>query len=188
LPADLLQTGFAIRNSLLDGDGLADTGISLQVHPSRSGDACDPNLVVSLVVQFSNGQTFDYGFTPTRSNPMGYYFGCALPQPLRFSPSQIAIVQESLLRGRRSELIAKRMAPPLSAFSDANGWSAAQYYSTIDFPDVNGDAFADVCGRGSAGVWCAISNGTSFGTATQWTGNFDDALGWNGAQYYSIRT
>src|SRR5262245_35271019 len=26
-----------------------------------------------------------------------------------------------------------------SSFSDANGWNQAQYYSTIQFPDVNGD-------------------------------------------------
>ena len=47
-----------------------------------------------------------------------------------------------------------------SQFSDANGWNTAPYYSTIDFPDINGDSASDVCGRGFGGVWCAVDDGT----------------------------
>jgi len=73
-----------------------------------------------------------------------------------------------------------------SDFSDANGWTGQQYYSTIRFIDVNGDGKADVCGRGSTGIDCALSNGTSFGTATLWQQGFSDSNGWNaGPQYYS---
>ena len=35
-----------------------------------------------------------------------------------------------------------------SDYSDPLGWAAPQYYSTIAFPDVNGDGKADVCRRG----------------------------------------
>jgi hypothetical protein len=71
-----------------------------------------------------------------------------------------------------------------SSFSDANSWNQAQYYGTIQFPDVNGDGRADVCGRGALGVYCALSNGSSFGSAVLWNGDFSDANSWNQPQYY----
>ncbi|MGK3969329.1 FG-GAP-like repeat-containing protein [Sorangium sp. So ce118] len=72
-----------------------------------------------------------------------------------------------------------------SVFSDSNGWTQPKYYSTIRFADVNADGRDDVCGRGSDGVWCAVSTGTSFGTATKWSTNFTDAYGWDTLEYYS---
>jgi hypothetical protein len=72
-----------------------------------------------------------------------------------------------------------------SAFSDANNWDEYQYYSTLEFPDVDGDGKADVCGRGSGGIWCARSNGTSFTGLAPWTSFFSDAGGWDaGPKYY----
>jgi phenylacetate-coenzyme A ligase PaaK-like adenylate-forming protein len=75
----------------------------------------------------------------------------------------------------------------MPSFSDAETWnSGPQYYSTIEFPDVNGDGRADVCGRGGGGVYCALSSGTTFGPATLWQPSFSDVNGWNsGPQYYS---
>ena len=70
-------------------------------------------------------------------------------------------------------------------FSDASGWNQPQYYSTIQFPDVNGDGKADVCGRGIGGIYCALSTGSSFGPATLWNGDFSDASGWAAPQYNS---
>jgi len=74
-----------------------------------------------------------------------------------------------------------------SHFSDAANWdSSPAYYSTIRFPDLNGDGRADVCGRGAGGIVCALSNGAGFGTLTVWQSHFSDAAGWNaGAKYYS---
>ncbi|MEO8800167.1 MAG: GH25 family lysozyme, partial [Polyangiaceae bacterium] len=69
------------------------------------------------------------------------------------------------------------------AWSDANGWNAEKYYSTIRFADVNGDGKADVCGRASTGMICELSNGTGFPTeiaGPAWT----DAAGWDKPQYY----
>jgi hypothetical protein len=74
-----------------------------------------------------------------------------------------------------------------AAFSDADNWSLGpQYYSTIRFPDLNNDGRADVCGRGGAGVFCALSTGTSFGAATLWETAFSDANQFNlGPEFYS---
>jgi hypothetical protein len=69
-------------------------------------------------------------------------------------------------------------------FSDANGWSADKYYSTIRFPDLNGDGMADVCGRGSTGLFCGISDGESFTNVHLWSDAFSDANGWNTASHY----
>ena len=73
-------------------------------------------------------------------------------------------------------------------FSDANGWNNAPYWNTLAFADVNGDAKADLCGRGLAGEYCELSSGGSFGNAVLWEGTFSDANGWNTAPYWgSIR-
>jgi peptidoglycan/xylan/chitin deacetylase (PgdA/CDA1 family) len=68
-----------------------------------------------------------------------------------------------------------------SEFTDAGGWSAPEYGSTIQFGDVNNDGRADVCGRGFNRVACALSTGSSFSSATDWTpqnGIFSDFDGW----------
>src|SRR5687767_8044795 len=72
-----------------------------------------------------------------------------------------------------------------TAFSDANGWTAAKYYATIRLADVSNDGRADVCGRGSLGVNCGVSSGSSFATPTLWSSAFSDANGWGSVQYYS---
>jgi hypothetical protein len=46
-----------------------------------------------------------------------------------------------------------------SQFSDALGWgSDPSYWSTIQFADVNGDGWVDVCGRSPAGIICAFND------------------------------
>ncbi len=68
-------------------------------------------------------------------------------------------------------------------FSDAKGWDEARYYETIQYADLNGDGKDDVCGRGAAGMRCALSNGTSFGPVTLW-GHFSDEGSWGAHDYY----
>ena len=64
-------------------------------------------------------------------------------------------------------------------FSDALGWgSSPAYFQTVQFPDVNGDGKADVCGRGVSGVVCALSDGAQFLAPSQWSMEFSDASGW----------
>ncbi len=70
------------------------------------------------------------------------------------------------------------------AWADNVGWTGVQYYSTIQFADVNGDGKADVCARAAAGIQCAISDGTGFPTTI--TGPaWSDAQGWDKPQYYA---
>ena len=70
-------------------------------------------------------------------------------------------------------------------FGDAAQWSgSASYYATIQFPDVNGDGKADVCGRGAGGIRCALSDGTSFGASSVWQADFGDAAGWGSSPAY----
>jgi hypothetical protein len=73
----------------------------------------------------------------------------------------------------------------LPHFSDDGGWANAPYYSTIHYADVNGDGKDDVCGRGGAGVHCALSNGTTFDTFRLWGESFSDAGGWLDPSQYS---
>jgi hypothetical protein len=67
--------------------------------------------------------------------------------------------------------------------SDAAGWTAAKYYTTIQMADVNGDGKADVCGRDAAGLLCELSDGKAFSTKVSST-SFSDAAGWDVARYY----
>jgi hypothetical protein len=63
-------------------------------------------------------------------------------------------------------------------------WDGASHYHTIDFPDVNEDGKADVCGRGIAGIYCALSNGTSFGSTTLWSAFFSNDADFDLAPYF----
>lgn len=70
------------------------------------------------------------------------------------------------------------------AWSDAAGWGAARYYSTIRFADIDGDGRADLCARSSAGIRCHLSTGTGFGppiAGPAWS----DATGFGAAKYYA---
>jgi hypothetical protein len=71
-----------------------------------------------------------------------------------------------------------------SNFSDANGWNNSPYWNSIQFADVNGDSKADVCGRGITGMYCGLSNGSSFSAVAQWESSFSDANGWNASPYW----
>ncbi len=71
------------------------------------------------------------------------------------------------------------------AFSNADGWhSAESYWRTIQFADLNADGRSDVCGRGKSGIICALSIGTQFGKATQWTNAYADSRGWDDIPAY----
>jgi len=78
-------------------------------------------------------------------------------------------------------------------FTDSQGWTAASYGTTIQFADIDGDGRADVCGRGAAGIRCALANATGDGFARvhQWSfrTDFSDGDGWASASGYygSIR-
>jgi uncharacterized protein (TIGR03382 family) len=50
------------------------------------------------------------------------------------------------------------------ALSDASGWGAFEYFSTIRFADVDADGRDDVCARSAAGLHCWLSDGNGFPT------------------------
>lgn len=78
----------------------------------------------------------------------------------------------------------------LADFTDAQGWRATPYGTTIQLGDINGDGRADVCGRGSAGIYCALAQAAGgFDSAALWLAAFTDAQGWgtDSAHYGSIR-
>jgi len=58
------------------------------------------------------------------------------------------------------------------------------YYSTIRFPDVNGDGRADVCEPRQRRTELRVSSGAAFGAVSLLIPNFSDAGGWNAPQYY----
>ena len=70
------------------------------------------------------------------------------------------------------------------AWSDAAGWNAPQYYSTIQTADVDGDGRAELLARSASGIevwafdgsgWQQLPNGPPL----------SDAAGWDAAEYYS---
>lgn len=70
---------------------------------------------------------------------------------------------------------------------DANGWLNPQYHRTIQLTDIDGDGMADLCARGSGGVYCDRSTGTNFARVGV-AGDFSDLAGWNTENHYrSIR-
>ncbi|MFP2924877.1 polysaccharide deacetylase family protein [Pyxidicoccus sp. 3LG] len=76
-----------------------------------------------------------------------------------------------------------------SAFTAAL-WTQAKHSTTFQLAKVNNDSKADLCVRGTDGVWCALSSGSGFGVPTLWSQmSFDDAQGWGTAasRYKSIK-
>jgi LmbE family N-acetylglucosaminyl deacetylase len=65
-------------------------------------------------------------------------------------------------------------------FTDAAGFGASvSTYCSIRLADINGDGLADVCGRASGGLYCALNaGGTALGAASLWSSDFSDVAGW----------
>ena len=73
-------------------------------------------------------------------------------------------------------------------WSDAKGWSAMKYWSTIRLVDVNGDGRADLCARDSKALRCHLSTGTSFGEAIE-VAPLGDDTGWDDeSNYLTLRS
>ncbi len=74
-------------------------------------------------------------------------------------------------------------------FGDAT-FGGAAYYPSVRLGDIDGDGYADVCGRASTGIFCARNDKAgSFSAATAWlAGDFTDAGGWSAdAQTRTLR-
>jgi len=57
-----------------------------------------------------------------------------------------------------------------SVFCKDSGWKTDRHPRFV--ADVSGDGKADFVGFGDGGIWVAVSNGTGFNSATQWTKGF----------------
>ena len=65
-------------------------------------------------------------------------------------------------------------------FSDQGNivWKGAQYSTSFQLGDVNGDGMADLIARGPKGILVSLSNGNGFQQTSLWTASFSDASGW----------
>jgi hypothetical protein len=74
------------------------------------------------------------------------------------------------------------------AWADAQGFSAARFWTTIRMADVNGDGLDDLCVRTSADYRCHFSTGTGFETDPTVVAALADTSGWaDRSNYESLR-
>lgn len=69
-------------------------------------------------------------------------------------------------------------------WSNIDGWDDPKYYSTIQYPDINGDGKADICTRAFNGISCWLSNGAGFQYVDIAFPYMSDSNGWSDPQYY----
>ena len=69
-------------------------------------------------------------------------------------------------------------------FSDAQLWDEPQYGTTLRLGDIDRDGDDDLCGRGIAGLYCAISDRTRFARHTLWSDDFSDDDGYDHPSRY----
>lgn len=113
-------------------------------------------------------------------------------------PSQVASgiyggATSGLVKGDKTaanRILYTRFTDPAGSFINGNTWDTYYndggpwddsdvYWGTLQYPDVNGDKKADICGRAQNGIVCEISSGTGFSGPQVWTNFFDDGGGWN---------
>ena len=79
-----------------------------------------------------------------------------------------------------------RVAGP--AWSDASGWGAMPYWSTLRIIDFDGDGLGDLCARASSDLRCVRGTGSGF-SDTVIVAALSDASGWNDvSNYATLRT
>ncbi|MCC6645078.1 MAG: VCBS repeat domain-containing M23 family metallopeptidase, partial [Polyangiaceae bacterium] len=69
-------------------------------------------------------------------------------------------------------------------WSDASGFGALGYWSTLRMADLDGDGREDLCVRTSTDLRCALSTGSGFGDPVV-LGALSDANGWGNRAYYA---
>jgi hypothetical protein len=196
-PGQTVQQGQQIGLTGNVGTGVAHLHYELRFDANGNGDSTNSEIVVASFngVLYNMGANGERSFNVTSNN-------CGSSPPPS-APLNLDVEEKVDLNGDGRADLCGRAADGVHCalatgttfgsvtrwtgdFSNAGGWhQGPQYYSTIALPDVNGDGRADVCGRGSPGIYCALSSGTGFGAATVWTANFTDAGGWTTPHYYS---
>ena len=69
--------------------------------------------------------------------------------------------------------------------TDDKGWKTAEYYSTIQTGDINGDGAAEMLARGKSGIYVYKWTGTAWSEQIKGSPGWSDDAGWNKAEYYS---
>ncbi len=84
-------------------------------------------------------------------------------------------------RGQSNGIFAAMLQWSNGPFGDAQGWLTSFTGTTVQLGDINADGRADVCGRGTGGIYCAVSNGLSFINAHDWSyqGDYSDSGSWS---------
>ena len=79
--------------------------------------------------------------------------------------------------------LARHLVGP--AWSDARGFDAPKYWSTLRLADVDGDGRADACIRTATELRCHLANGTGFASAAESVAALRDASGWSAHDNYA---
>lgn len=61
--------------------------------------------------------------------------------------------------------------------------NSPDHWQTLQYPDVDGDGIADLCGRGNDGIYCA-TGASGFSDTSLWLSDFDNAGGWDSDPAY----
>ncbi len=69
-------------------------------------------------------------------------------------------------------------------YTGTDGWEVGAWWGTIQFPDLNGDGSADLCGRFDGGLQCALSEADDFGPVSVWTDGYGDAA-WDDPEHWA---
>ena len=75
--------------------------------------------------------------------------------------------------------------PGTGPFGDDAGWTKAQYYSTIQTADIDGDGAAEMIGRSSVGVETYKWNDSAWTQIGSASPDWGDSTGWNQEKYYA---
>jgi MYXO-CTERM domain-containing protein len=167
--------GSTIRFGDIDGDGKSDVcgRASDGIHCEISDGTSFPTEVLGPPLSDANGW----------SAPQ-YYTTIELPDVNGDGKADLCARSSTAVQCWLSDGHGFPTAISGPAWSDAQGWAAVEYYSTLQYPDVNGDGKADVCARGAAQIYCSLSDGNGFPTAVDGPA-LSDASGWNAAEFYS---
>ena len=81
----------------------------------------------------------------------------------------------------------QQLATAGCSMSDANGWNAAPYYTTLQLADYNGDGRAELAGRSVTGlqIWSFDASGATWSDISQAGAGWTDANGWTAASSYA---
>jgi hypothetical protein len=194
---DTAPYGSTVQFADVNGDGSADVcgrgGRGIYCATSNGTDGFGNFVLATNGIDFSDADHWADAESRYESVHFGDVNGDSMPDVCGRSPQGIVCAMNITPWGGTPRF--GRASLWLGTnFYDAIGWGSPQYGATVQLGDVNGDGFADVCGRGNDGMVCALSTGAGFGDGTWWSTwpDFSDSdssdNGWQDSGHYkSIR-